>query len=128
MSNALFVKIIEEKWEKHEEAATGKLVEASMSSLDKSKNTISDLYKGLNIITELLKEIKNAVNSIISIQPTEVPPTQAQPITTITTHPESSQAAPRIDKGKEIATESDEDPTKKLVPASTIVCHDPDEE
>ncbi|GJZ67019.1 hypothetical protein Tco_0630259 [Tanacetum coccineum] len=65
---------------------------------------------------------------ISSIQPTEVPPTQAQPITTITTHPESSQAAPRIDKGKGIATESDEDPSKKLVPASTIVRPDPDEE
>ncbi|GJY01837.1 retrovirus-related pol polyprotein from transposon TNT 1-94 [Tanacetum coccineum] len=47
---------------------TDKLVEASMSSLDKSSNTISDLYKGLNIVTELLKEIKNAVkdNSIIN--------------------------------------------------------------
>ncbi|GJZ30571.1 hypothetical protein Tco_0575618, partial [Tanacetum coccineum] len=40
---------------------TDKLVEASMSSLDKSSNTISDLYKGFNIITKLLKEIKNAV-------------------------------------------------------------------
>ncbi|GJW36970.1 hypothetical protein Tco_0059890 [Tanacetum coccineum] len=65
---------------------------------------------------------------ISSTQPTEVPPTQAQPITTITTHPESSQAAPRIDKGKGIATESDKDPSKKLVPASTIVRPDPDEE
>ncbi|GKA16052.1 hypothetical protein Tco_0695799 [Tanacetum coccineum] len=65
---------------------------------------------------------------ILSIQPTEVPPTQAQPITTITTHPESSQAAPRIDKGKGIATESDKDPSKKLVSASTIVRPDPDEE
>nr|GEU87091.1 hypothetical protein [Tanacetum cinerariifolium] len=65
---------------------------------------------------------------ISSIQPTEVPPTQAQPITSITTHPESSQAAPRIDKGKRIAIESDEDPSKKLVPASTTVCLDPDEE
>ncbi|GJX30382.1 hypothetical protein Tco_0238461 [Tanacetum coccineum] len=65
---------------------------------------------------------------ISSIQPTEVPPTQAQLITTIATHPESSQAAPRIDKGKRIATESDEDPSKKLVPASTIVHPDPDEE
>ncbi|GJV48233.1 hypothetical protein Tco_1438445 [Tanacetum coccineum] len=64
---------------------------------------------------------------ISSIQPTEVPPTQAQPITTITTHPESFQAAPRIDKGEGIATESDEDPSKKLVPASTIVRPDPDE-
>ncbi|GJV21551.1 hypothetical protein Tco_1370571 [Tanacetum coccineum] len=40
---------------------TDKLVEASMSSLNKSSNTISDLYKGFNIITELLKEIKHAV-------------------------------------------------------------------
>ncbi|GJV53571.1 hypothetical protein Tco_1449312 [Tanacetum coccineum] len=84
VSNALFARIIEDNWEKHEKAAvnyanlkasindyydeniahrdqTDKLVEASMSSLDKSSNTISDLYKGLNIITELLKEIKNAV-------------------------------------------------------------------
>ncbi|GJX09755.1 hypothetical protein Tco_0199614 [Tanacetum coccineum] len=65
---------------------------------------------------------------ISSIQPTKVLPTQAQPITTITTHPESFQAAPRIDKGKGIATKSDEDPSKKLVPASTIVRPDPDEE
>ncbi|GJT37099.1 hypothetical protein Tco_0936964 [Tanacetum coccineum] len=40
---------------------TDKVVEASMSSLDKISTTISDLYKGLNIITELLKEINNAV-------------------------------------------------------------------
>ncbi|GJV76877.1 hypothetical protein Tco_1508461 [Tanacetum coccineum] len=73
-------------------SATDKLVEASMSSLDKSSNTIT------------------------------------QPITTITTHPESSQAAPRSDKGKGIATESDKDPSKKLVSASTIVYPDPDEE
>nr|GEZ86798.1 hypothetical protein [Tanacetum cinerariifolium] len=65
---------------------------------------------------------------ISSIQPTEVPTTQAQPISTITTHPESSQAAPRIDKGKDIATELDEDSSKKLVPALTIVRPDLDEE
>ncbi|GJZ14190.1 hypothetical protein Tco_0549420 [Tanacetum coccineum] len=62
------------------------------------------------------------------IQPTEVPSTQAQPITTITTHPESSQASPRIDKGKGITNESEDDPSKKRVPASTIVRPDPDEE
>ncbi|GKA71677.1 hypothetical protein Tco_0777816 [Tanacetum coccineum] len=73
------------------------------------------------------KEPKMAI-LISSIQPTKVPPTQAQPITTITTHPESSQAALRIDKGKGIATESNEEPSKKLVPTSTIVCLDPDEE
>nr|GEV14612.1 hypothetical protein [Tanacetum cinerariifolium] len=42
---------------------------------------------------------------LTSIQPTKVPPTQAKPITTITTYPKSSQEAPRIDKGKGIATE-----------------------
>ncbi|GKB25139.1 hypothetical protein Tco_0864540 [Tanacetum coccineum] len=40
---------------------TDKLVESSMRSLDKSSITTSDLYKGLNIITELLKEINNVV-------------------------------------------------------------------
>ncbi|GKA35686.1 hypothetical protein Tco_0722177 [Tanacetum coccineum] len=55
-----------------------------------------------------------------------IQPTQAQPITKIITHPESSQVASRIDKGKGIATESEEETTKKLVPASTIVHPDPD--
>ncbi|GJZ44038.1 hypothetical protein Tco_0591293 [Tanacetum coccineum] len=72
-------------------------------------------------------EPKRAI-PISTIQPTEVPPTQAQPITTIITHPKSSQAAPRSDKGKWSATESDEDPLKRRVPASTIVRPDPDEE
>ncbi|GJU50279.1 hypothetical protein Tco_1219834, partial [Tanacetum coccineum] len=40
---------------------TDKLVEASMSSLDRSSTTISDLYKVLNVVTQLLKEISNAV-------------------------------------------------------------------
>ncbi|GKF25777.1 hypothetical protein Tco_0081671, partial [Tanacetum coccineum] len=65
--------------------------------------------------TEGETEDPNMAILISSIQPTEVLPTQAQPITTITTHPESSQAAPIIDKGKGIATESDEDPLKKLL-------------
>ncbi|GKC37302.1 hypothetical protein Tco_1049686, partial [Tanacetum coccineum] len=84
MSRVLFNRIIEKQWEQHEEAEvsyadlkasidqyyddniahrdqTEKLVEASMSSLDKSSTTISDLYKGLDVITQLLKDIKNAV-------------------------------------------------------------------
>ncbi|GJT55727.1 hypothetical protein Tco_0990781, partial [Tanacetum coccineum] len=216
MSNALFTRISKDNWENHEEVAvnyddlkasiddyydeniahrdqTDKLVEASISSLDKSSNTISDLYKGLNIIFELLKEIKNAdkddfvINKkiteatesftkilgleraqnhiqssmsslkedthsiknmmnemykvfkgqssgsrtkraipILTIQPTEVPLTQAQPITTIITHPKSSQAVLRSDKGKGITIESDEDISKRLVLASTIVRPDPD--
>ncbi|GJS89519.1 hypothetical protein Tco_0772155 [Tanacetum coccineum] len=40
---------------------TDKLVEAFMSSLDRSSTTISDLYKGLDVITQLLKNINNAV-------------------------------------------------------------------
>ncbi|GJY25339.1 hypothetical protein Tco_0400065, partial [Tanacetum coccineum] len=73
------------------------------------------------------KEPKMAI-PISSIQPTKVPPTQAQPITIITAHLKNSQAAPRIDKGKGIAVESDEDPLKKLMTALTIVHPDPDEE
>ncbi|GKB79012.1 hypothetical protein Tco_0945907, partial [Tanacetum coccineum] len=80
VSTVLFDMIIEDNWEKHEKAAvnyvnlkasidenithrdqTDKLVEASMGSLEKSSTTIRDLYKGLNVINELLKEINNAV-------------------------------------------------------------------
>ncbi|GKB97716.1 hypothetical protein Tco_0983853 [Tanacetum coccineum] len=38
-----------------------------------------------------------------------------------------SQATPKIDKVKGIATESDDDPSKKLVKASSIIHPDPDE-
>ncbi|GJS01063.1 hypothetical protein Tco_0317571 [Tanacetum coccineum] len=84
VSRVLFNRITEKQWEQHEEAAvsyadlkasinqyydeniahrdqTEKLVEASMSSLDRSSTTISDLYKGLDVITQLLKDINNAV-------------------------------------------------------------------
>ncbi|GKG56359.1 hypothetical protein Tco_0577434, partial [Tanacetum coccineum] len=79
-----FNRITEKQWEQHEEATisyadlkasidqyydeniahkdqTDKLVEAFMSSLDKSSTTISDLYKGLTVITQLLKDISNVV-------------------------------------------------------------------
>ncbi|GJT00839.1 hypothetical protein Tco_0822008 [Tanacetum coccineum] len=64
---------------------------------------------------------------ISSIPSTAIPPTHAQPITSIIIHPESSQATPKIDKGKGIETESNDDPLKKLVKASSIVRPDPDE-
>ncbi|GKE32140.1 hypothetical protein Tco_1451462, partial [Tanacetum coccineum] len=64
---------------------------------------------------------------ISSIPSTIIPPTQAQPITSIIIHPESSQSTPKIDKGKGIATKSDDDPSKKLVKASSIVRPNPDE-
>nr|GEW75918.1 hypothetical protein [Tanacetum cinerariifolium] len=38
---------------------TDKLVEASMSSLEKSSTAIGDIYKGMNVITQLLKDISN---------------------------------------------------------------------
>ncbi|GKG06781.1 hypothetical protein Tco_0329750, partial [Tanacetum coccineum] len=40
---------------------TDQLVVTSMSSLDKSSSSISNLYKGLNVVTELLKDINNVV-------------------------------------------------------------------
>ncbi|GJS89520.1 hypothetical protein Tco_0772156 [Tanacetum coccineum] len=73
-----------------------------------------------------IEEPKLAI-PISSIPSTAIPLTQAQPITSIIIHPESSQATPKIDKGKGIATESDDDPSKKLVKASSIVHPDPDE-
>ncbi|GKF17811.1 hypothetical protein Tco_0062729, partial [Tanacetum coccineum] len=40
---------------------TDKLVESTMSTIDKSSTTIKDLYQGLNVITKLLKDINTAV-------------------------------------------------------------------
>nr|GEZ23819.1 retrovirus-related Pol polyprotein from transposon TNT 1-94 [Tanacetum cinerariifolium] len=40
---------------------TDKLVEAYMSSFKKSSTTITDLYKGMEVITQLLKDITNSV-------------------------------------------------------------------
>ncbi|GKC35135.1 hypothetical protein Tco_1047519, partial [Tanacetum coccineum] len=40
---------------------TDKLVEATMCTIDKVSTAIKDLYRGLNVITKLLKDINNAV-------------------------------------------------------------------
>nr|GEW08685.1 retrovirus-related Pol polyprotein from transposon TNT 1-94 [Tanacetum cinerariifolium] len=40
---------------------TEKLVESTMSTIDKRSTEIKDLYKGLNVITKLLKDINTAV-------------------------------------------------------------------
>ncbi|GKD16345.1 hypothetical protein Tco_1205503, partial [Tanacetum coccineum] len=84
VSRVLFKRLAKDQWENHKEAAvhyanlkayvddyynensahkdqTDKLVEASMSSLEKSSTTIYDLYKGLNVITELLKNINTTI-------------------------------------------------------------------
>ncbi|GJU75135.1 retrovirus-related pol polyprotein from transposon TNT 1-94, partial [Tanacetum coccineum] len=90
VSTVLFNRITEDHWEKHEEAAvhyanlkasiddyydeniahrdqTDKMVEASMSSLDKIRTATSHLYKGMNIITDLLKDINNAVKDDLTM-------------------------------------------------------------
>ncbi|GKD97653.1 hypothetical protein Tco_1381550 [Tanacetum coccineum] len=77
--------------------------------------------------TERETEEPRLVILISSIPSTVILPTQAQPITSIIIHPKSSQSNLKIDKGKGIATESDDDPSKKLVKASFIVSPDPDE-
>ncbi|GKA72518.1 retrovirus-related pol polyprotein from transposon TNT 1-94, partial [Tanacetum coccineum] len=64
---------------------------------------------------------------ILLIPSIVIPLTQAQPITSIIIHPKSYQATLKIDKGKGIATESNDDPSKKLVKASSIIRLDPDE-
>ncbi|GJZ82405.1 hypothetical protein Tco_0647578 [Tanacetum coccineum] len=230
MSRVLFSRITETQWEQHEEAAvsyadlkasieeyydenvahrdqTDKLVETTMSTIDRSSTTIKDLYQGLNVITKLLKYISTTVQDDLAIndkldeaietfaristnttevlslvkdfdfstlqssmkdlqahalkqlpgqsllpiwlgildfkgQSSSAPSSSVTPtlaLTNISANVEGENATntateeppshtPRIDKGKGIATESNDEPSKKLVPASTIVCPDPDEE
>ncbi|GJZ56513.1 hypothetical protein Tco_0611706 [Tanacetum coccineum] len=73
---------------------------------------------------QLIKYLKK-VSRVLFNRIAEFQPTHDQQITSIISHPESSQVTPRIDKGKGIATESDEDPSKRLLPASTIIRPDP---
>nr|GEV11569.1 putative ribonuclease H-like domain-containing protein [Tanacetum cinerariifolium] len=61
VSTIMFDRITEDNWEKPKEAKTDKLVEASMISLNKSSTTYHDLYKDLNVIIKLLKEINNSI-------------------------------------------------------------------
>ncbi|GKD04725.1 hypothetical protein Tco_1179699 [Tanacetum coccineum] len=60
VSTVLFNRITEESI-KRQQDQIDKLVKASLSSLVKSHTATIDLYKGLNVITKLLKEINNAV-------------------------------------------------------------------
>ncbi|GJV93330.1 hypothetical protein Tco_1541143 [Tanacetum coccineum] len=188
---------------------TDKLVEASMSSLDRSSTTISDLYKGLDVITQLLKNINNGVKDDPAIyqklneatktftrissnitetalksevsplrqdtleiksmmveiyhafkgQPSSTPLGSITPTLALTHIPANVEGENatntateepllilrgrlekqqwqfqyhqfillKIDKGKGITTESYEDSSKRLVPASTIIRPDPDE-
>nr|GEU43458.1 hypothetical protein [Tanacetum cinerariifolium] len=128
---------------------TDKLVEASMSSLEKSSATINDLYKGMKVITQLLKDITKSVKddpttnkkieeasetlAKISTQTSKILSlvrsfnfftlqSTAQPITII--HPEPS--IPQKE-GKGIATDNQVEDQRKLVKASFIVRLDLDE-
>nr|GEZ66510.1 hypothetical protein [Tanacetum cinerariifolium] len=47
--------------DKAQENQTDQLVEDYMSSLEKISSTINDLYKGLEVITPLLKDITNSI-------------------------------------------------------------------
>ncbi|GJW36928.1 hypothetical protein Tco_0059848 [Tanacetum coccineum] len=175
---------------------TDKLVETTMSTIDKSSTTIKGLYQGLNVITKLLKDINTAIKddlvtnkkineaietfAKISTNTTEAHALKQEEVSAAWTKSSTNMAwnlgsrmiaieisqtalksevsslmqdtseiksmmteiyqafkgqsssAPsstlRTDKGKRIATESDEDPLKKLVPTSTIIRPDPDEE
>ncbi|GJU72138.1 hypothetical protein Tco_1263543 [Tanacetum coccineum] len=98
----LFSRITQEQWAQQEEAIvsyvvlrgsiegyyeeniahkdqTDKLVEASISSLEKSRIATSDLYKGLNIITKLLKDIMNAVKDDLVLNKKVIEATEAYP-------------------------------------------------
>ncbi|GJT55386.1 hypothetical protein Tco_0990440 [Tanacetum coccineum] len=107
---------------------TDKLVEASMSSFDKSINTISDLYKGLNIAHALKQNEELVAWAKSSTNMAWNPGSRLLGLERAQNHIQSSisQAVPKHDEGKGIATESDEDLSKRLVPASTIIHPDLD--
>nr|GEY67532.1 uncharacterized mitochondrial protein AtMg00810-like [Tanacetum cinerariifolium] len=147
---------------------TNKLVESTMSTIDKTSTAIKDLYQGLNVITMLLKDINNAVkddtvtnkkideaietfakiftytievlslfkdfdfstlqSTMKDLQAHALKQEEESAVWTKSSTNMARNLALIIDKGKGIATESDKDPLKKLVPASTIVHLDPDEE
>nr|GEV41472.1 hypothetical protein [Tanacetum cinerariifolium] len=84
MSRVLFSRITETQWEQHEEGAVSyadlkasieeyydenvahrdqsdKMVESTMNTIDKRSTVIKDIYQGLNVLTQLLKDINNVV-------------------------------------------------------------------
>ncbi|GKC38986.1 hypothetical protein Tco_1051370 [Tanacetum coccineum] len=69
---------------------TDKLVEAPISSLEKSITATSDLYKGLKIINELLKEINNAVKDDLAMKK------KIKPITIINPEPISHKEKAKV--------------------------------
>nr|GEU98510.1 hypothetical protein [Tanacetum cinerariifolium] len=112
---------------------TDKLVEASMSPLDRSNTTIINLYQGRDVITQLLKNINNVVkddpaaNQKIN-EATETFARISFDITEDIWEIKSMMAEIyQAFKGKGIATEFEEDPSKRLVPTSTIIRPDLDE-
>ncbi|GJR18578.1 hypothetical protein Tco_0967105 [Tanacetum coccineum] len=71
--------------------------------------------EGENATTTATEETPSHIDgetgdTTMAIPISSIQPTHDQPITLVISHPESSQATLRIDKGKGIATELDEDP------------------
>ncbi|GJS05768.1 hypothetical protein Tco_0322276 [Tanacetum coccineum] len=89
-------------------------VELSQTAL---KREISSLRKDTSEIKSMMTEMYTAFQG----HPSSAPSGSVTPTLSLI----DIQA--NIDKGKGIATESDDDPSKKLVNASYIVCPDPDE-
>nr|GEY90689.1 hypothetical protein [Tanacetum cinerariifolium] len=137
------------------EDQTDKLVEASMSSSKKSSTTITDLYKGLEVTTQLLKDITNSVkddpatnkkieeaSETLAKISTQTKPKQSTNVNikfiASSTHPPSitwaqpiiiihpEPSIPQRD-GKGIAIDDHAKDQRKLVKASSIVRPDPDE-
>nr|GEU75360.1 retrovirus-related Pol polyprotein from transposon TNT 1-94 [Tanacetum cinerariifolium] len=81
------------------------------------KSKVSPLRQDTSKIKSMMAEIYQAFKR----QPSSAPSGTQE------SHYESSQATLGIDKGKGITTESEDDPSKKLMHASTIICPNPDE-
>ncbi|GJU36012.1 hypothetical protein Tco_1184366 [Tanacetum coccineum] len=120
MSNALFARITKDNWEKHEE------VVVNYADL---KASIDDYYdENIAHRDQTDKLPSGSVTLILALTHIPANVEGENETNTATEEPPSHTEAPRIDKGKGIATESEEDSSKKIVPASTIVRPDPDEE
>ncbi|GJZ16098.1 hypothetical protein Tco_0551775 [Tanacetum coccineum] len=143
--------ISEDNWEKHEEVAVNYAdLKASIDDYydeniahqdqtDKNKNAIKDdsiinkkITEATKSFTKFSTKITNLQSSVNTLQAHALKQDEelaawAKSSTNMAWNLGSRLlAVPKHDKGKGIATESDEDLSKRLVPASTIVRTDPD--
>ncbi|GJT78104.1 hypothetical protein Tco_1044829 [Tanacetum coccineum] len=102
---------------------TNKLVEASMSSLDRSNTTISELYKGLNAIIDLLKDISNDKEEQIKKAEEEaklLAMTKPEVIKVVQEEAEKIGLDPKAIKGAK-AGENIQDPSEQHKPIEGVV-------